>query len=63
MSPVRGLNDGEYQLVPPWLPGQVGWPGGCGVGMGRPFASSPLAQLTFTNGVPKRKRPFVRSST
>ena len=47
---MRGLNDGEYQLVPPWLPGYVGWPGGCGVWIGRPRSSNSLIQLTFTNG-------------
>ena len=52
---MRGLNDGGYQLVPPWLPGQVGVPGGCGVWIGRPFASRPLAQFTFTNGVPEQE--------
>ena len=31
--------------------------------IGRPLASSPLAQFTFTNGVPCRNSPVTRSST
>src|SRR5262245_20603593 len=63
ISFVRGLYEGEYQFVPPWTAGYVGIPGGCGVLIGRPFASKPLIQLMRTNGLPRRNVPFVRSST
>ena len=54
---MRGLYEGEYQFVPPCCPGQVVAPGGCGVWIGRPFSSSPLAQFTLTNGLPSRNLP------
>jgi hypothetical protein len=60
---VLGLNDGEYQFVPPCTPGNVTEPSGCGVSIGRPLSSSPLAQFTFTNGCPRMNSPVTRSST
>ena len=34
-------------------------PAGCGVWIGRPFASNPLTQFTFTNGLPEQELPVV----
>ena len=62
---MRGLYDGEYQLVAPWLFGITSVPSGvgCSTLLGRPFASHPSTQFTLVNGLPCRNCPFVRSST
>ena len=63
----RRMKDDGFEVAPPARSHAysfyVGAPGGCGVGIGRPFASRPLAQFTLTNGVPFKNLPVTRSST
>src|SRR3989442_8084940 len=67
-SPVAGLNDGDIQFVAPRTPGQARFPFGVGslpgTRIGRPLASMPEAQSSFsTRRVALRYSPVTRSST
>src|SRR5207247_9662524 len=64
-QPVSGLYDGAWKFV---APPSVGYtrklPSSLeldpGTGCGRPFASNPVFQFWYTNGVPERNAPLVR---